>query len=116
MLNFHPAVDNTENTATFVKPTQQHTHAMSHTTTTTKATMTMNIVRPSRVGEDIANSMMDKTNWKLPTEALTFAPSVHHLLLETADALDFFLGGHEVKWDGDTATLSSKGYYHYIGA
>lgn len=90
---------------------------MSHTTTTTtKATMNTCIVRPSRIGEDIANSMMDKTNWKLPTEALTFGPSVHHLLLEAADALDFFLGGHEIKWDGDTATLSSKGYYHYVGA
>jgi hypothetical protein len=83
---------------------------------TTKATMITNIVRPSRVGEDIANSMMDKSNWKLPTGTLTFGPTVHHLLHEAADALDFFLGGHEITWDGDTATLSSKGYYHYIGA
>ncbi len=89
---------------------------MSATIKPVKASMTTSIVRPTTVGESIANSMMNKQNWKLPTEALTFGPTVHHLFLEAADALDFFLGGHESHWEGDVVTLSSKGYYHYIGA
>lgn len=78
--------------------------------------MQISIARPTETGNAIANSMMNPRNWKLPTTILKFGPDAERLRKETAYALDFYLGGHEETREGDLIVLSSKGYYHYVGA
>lgn len=73
---------------------------------------------PTELGRMVFESMCDPENWKCPTRPAEVAPSVAD---EVAYALDWYLGGHErsetVRSDGHRSiTLTSKGYYHYIGA
>lgn len=70
-------------------------------------------------------SVENAENWKFPTSTLTTFDAEQ--AARVAHAMDYFYGGHEwraevvnVPHDGNRlATLfsvSSKGYYHYIGA
>lgn len=62
----------------------------------------------------------DKSNWKMPTEA--FVTTSKESADEYAYCLDFYCGGHEMleaqSAHGGTPVwlVTSKGYYHYIGA
>lgn len=78
--------------------------------------MQISIAEPTKTATAVAKSMMNHANWKLPTTTLKFGPKVDDLRKETAYALDFYLGGHEETREGDMIVLSSKGYYHYVGA
>jgi len=67
----------------------------------------------------IARGLMDnltngRKTWKFPTE--TYKTSDVRLAGEISIGLDFYLGGSEVTCDGNFYSVSSLGYYHYIGA
>ena len=62
----------------------------------------------------------DPTNWKLATKPfVTTSPDVAR---DFAYTLDWYCGGHEMRneqshWGGTPVwVVTSKGYYHYIGA
>ena len=73
---------------------------------------------PTDRAEAFMASVEDKTNWKGATSL--FETTWMEEAEELAYALDFYLGGHEesvVIVDGIAHYLiSSRGYYHYIGA
>ncbi len=74
---------------------------------------------PCEYGEHVFKLIKNKDNWKLPTA------NYHTDSKEHADkvvyVLDWYLGGHEIiECVNDIGTkswvVSSKGYYHYVGA
>lgn len=73
---------------------------------------------PNGLSEMIVQDMQSPKGWKWPTKPFTtFDQS---LADDVAYCLDWYLGGHEVETfeqNGQTGyRLTSKGYYHYIGA
>jgi len=58
----------------------------------------------------------DERGWKYPLRP--FVTSDYNLAIEYASCVDFYMGGHELKFDGvaNVFTVTSKGYYHYVGA
>lgn len=59
-------------------------------------------------------SVQNKENWKLPTRPVRVKTKVEaNVLLE---AICCFVGGAEMEKDGQGYIVTSKGYYHYIGA
>jgi hypothetical protein len=70
--------------------------------------------------------LKNKKNWKMPTKEFTTTDL--KLAGSVADVLTFFTGGAEICFVGSgtigcgvdfseaVITVSSKGYYHYIGA
>ena len=53
-------------------------------------------------------------HWKFPTEI--YKTSDVKLAGEISIGLDFYLGGSEGTCDGKFYSVSSLGYYHYVGA
>jgi hypothetical protein len=74
--------------------------------------------RPTALGEAIFKAHQDPSNWKMPVKG--WGTIDRDLALEAAYAFDFYCGGHEIVESkcGPYAlyTVSSRGYYHYIGA
>ena len=67
----------------------------------------------------IANDLMhDLTNgretWKYPIK--NYTTNDRELVVDIARIFDYYLGGSEVTRDGKSYSVSSHGYYHYIGA
>ena len=75
----------------------------------------MNIETPTARAKQIFDAMCDPSNWKLPTQR--FVTNDNQVLREVAYALEFYLGGFEVTDLGaNEREVSSRGYYHYVGA
>jgi len=72
----------------------------------------------------IAHGLMDdltdgRETWKFPTK--THKTTIAKLASEIAMTLNYYLGGSEIKTSVDKIydevySVSSRGYYHYIGA
>jgi len=61
------------------------------------------------------NLLKNAENWKLPTKPVT--TKTHEDAENISRAIIFFVGGAEIKRNSDkTYTVTSQGYYHYIGA
>jgi hypothetical protein len=80
---------------------------------------TFAITEPRQIIKDLLKTFEDARGWKYPIAAQWF--SQHSLAAEVADAMDFYYGGHEmsshVNEAGETVYIvSSRGYYHYVGA
>ena len=74
------------------------------------------IVEPTARGKRGWESIADRADWKSETRDLVTTNEAE--ASEVAEALDFYLGGHEVyrcRAEG-TWVVGSKGYYHYVGA
>ncbi len=76
----------------------------------------LDLIEPSEFAQDTVREMQNKTNWKLPT-ANPFLTKDIKLAETIGAALDFYMGGHEslLLPDG-VIKVTSRGYYHYIGA
>lgn len=71
--------------------------------------------RPTARVEAIIKAMQHPHNWKLPTS--TFTTNIRSRAEDVAAGLEFYMGGSETRENGDGSfTVSSRGYYHYIGA
>jgi hypothetical protein len=80
---------------------------------------TFTITEPRQIIKDLLKTFEDARGWKYPVATQRFTQE--SLAIEVADAMDFYYGGHEmssyVNFAGETIYLvSSRGYYHYIGA
>jgi hypothetical protein len=66
----------------------------------------------------VLGSMYNSENWKLPSKP--FTTNDLELVEEITHLLSCDSGGHEVKYtkvgDDTHYTISSKGYYYYIGS
>lgn len=72
----------------------------------------------------IAHGLMDdltdgRETWKFPTKA--HRTTDYKLAREIHDTLSYYLGGAEINVSGDEVfgaiySISSLGYYHYVGA
>jgi hypothetical protein len=74
---------------------------------------------PTDMGRKAMESVQDPTNWKLPTRELRCWNL--EAAQEVAYAMDWYLGGHELRVETDADgrpdyVVSSRGYYHYVGA
>ncbi|MDE2095721.1 MAG: hypothetical protein KGL39_00560 [Patescibacteria group bacterium] len=75
--------------------------------------------KPSDETQRITKDCEDPRGWKYPQKPYyTYDLS---LVRDLCYCYDFYLGGHEVqviRWDefGTLYRVTSKGYYHYIGA
>jgi hypothetical protein len=71
---------------------------------------------PTDRAEKIWKQMQDREGWKNPTKVFTTKDP--DLAKEVAYCLDWYVGGHEFEYHPrrKTYTLSSEGYYHYVGA
>lgn len=77
------------------------------------------ITEPREIIKAFLKTIEDARGWKYPIAAQWFVDEA--LALEVAAAMDFYYGGHEISShdDGHGNTrwiVSSRGYYHYIGA
>jgi len=80
------------------------------------------ITEPSEAMKAIVNTYQDRDNWKRAMHPAAFASEA--LAREYAAAVDFYMGGHEfhdcttphVPSDMPCYVVTSKGYYHYVGA
>jgi len=77
------------------------------------------ISQPRQIIIDMLKTFEDVRGWKYPIATQKFTDQ--NLAIEVAEAMDFYYGGHEmssyVNFAGQTIYLvSSRGYYHYIGA
>ena len=76
--------------------------------------------KPSAESERIMRDHQDPRGWKYPIRA--FFTSDKSLAEDYAYCLDWFVGGHELDIVesapelGDLYRVTSKGYYHYVGA
>jgi hypothetical protein len=74
--------------------------------------------KPCQFGEAAVKAIQNPGNWKLATGEFETADESKAEAI--AYALDWYMGGHETREivkDGVTFYIvSSKGYYHYIGA
>ncbi len=92
----------------------------SPTTEITLSGITINVPagsmdEPTQFVKDIVNAMQNAQNWKLPTTS--FRTMNADLAQDIAYGLDWFMGGHEMEVDAEGfVVVTSKGYYHYIGA
>jgi hypothetical protein len=80
---------------------------------------TITITEPREIIKALLKTFEDARGWKYPIAAQRFTQE--HLAFEVASAMDFYYGGHEmsshVNEAGETVyVVSSRGYYHYIGA
>jgi hypothetical protein len=74
---------------------------------------------PTDLGRKAMEALQDPTNWKLPTRELRCRDL--DTAQEVAYAMDWYMGGHELRIEVDAAgrpdyVVSSRGYYHYVGA
>lgn len=74
---------------------------------------------PTELGEKAMWSVQHADNWKMPTRELHCRSL--EVAQEVAYAMDWYLGGHELRTEIDAAgradyVVSSRGYYHYVGA
>lgn len=74
---------------------------------------------PTDLGRMAMEGVQDPTNWKLPTRELRCRSL--EVAQEVAYAMDWYMGGHELRTEVDAAgradyVVSSRGYYHYVGA
>jgi hypothetical protein len=70
---------------------------------------------PTQEVKDLIQQIQDSTNWKLPVRA--FKTRSVELAQDVAYGLDWYMGGHEMEVrDDGWIIVTSKGYYHYIGA
>lgn len=68
---------------------------------------------PTERVKSIVTAMYAK-NWKMPTAP--FATRDRSLADDVAYGLDWYLGGHEMAENNGEFTVTSLGYYHYVGA
>ncbi len=74
---------------------------------------------PTQAAIQLIDLAFDPSNWKLAVLPLRFEKL--DLALQVAYGMDFYCGGHEWAEEHDangkmTYVVSSKGYYHYVGA
>lgn len=74
---------------------------------------------PTDLGRKAMEAIQDPNNWKMPTRELRCRDL--DTAMEVAYAMDWYMGGHELRTEVDAAgrpdyVVSSRGYYHYIGA
>lgn len=77
------------------------------------------ITEPREIIKAFLATIEDCRGWKYPIAAQWFVDEA--LAIEVAAAMDFYYGGHEMSRHTNEAgelryVVSSKGYYHYIGA
>lgn len=77
------------------------------------------ITEPREIIKAFLKTIEDARGWKYPVAAQWFDSEA--LAVEVAAAMDFYYGGHEMSRhtteNGNARwVVSSKGYYHYIGA
>ena len=77
------------------------------------------ITEPREIIKGLLKAIEDPRGWKYPVPAQRFIDP--RLAREVAAAMDFYYGGHEMAEftyeDGTTMyVVSSRGYYHYVGA
>ena len=75
--------------------------------------------KPCEFGEAVVKLIQHPGNWKLSTGE--FETSDIDKAERVAYALDWYMGGHEMREETEKGgvtnyVVSSKGYYHYIGA
>lgn len=68
---------------------------------------------PDAVAKEIVDSLYQRS-WKFALRP--FVTSDRKLADRVADAIDYYVGGHEREERDGQIILTSKGYYHYIGA
>ena len=74
---------------------------------------------PTELGRKAMESVQNADNWKMPTRKLHCRSL--EVAQEVAYAMNWYLGGHELQTVIDAAgvadyVVSSRGYYHYVGA
>lgn len=77
------------------------------------------ITEPRAIIKAFLKTIEDPRGWKYPVKAQWFADEP--LAAEVAAAMDFYYGGHEMSEHINEAgerrwIVSSRGYYHYVGA
>jgi len=77
------------------------------------------ITEPSKTMQDTLKVLEDARGWKYPIKPVTCR--TESFARELAAAMDFYYGGHEMSRNTNEAgedrwVVSSKGYYHYVGA
>jgi hypothetical protein len=77
------------------------------------------ITEPREIVKAFLKTIEDSRGWKYPVPAQWFVDE--YLALEVAAAMDFYYGGHEMSQRVNEAgekryVVSSRGYYHYVGA
>ena len=77
------------------------------------------ITEPREIVKAFLKTIEDARGWKYPVPAQWFVDEA--LAVEVAAAMDFYYGGHEMSRNLNEAgevryVVSSKGYYHYVGA
>lgn len=80
---------------------------------------THQITEPRKIIKDLLKRIEDPRGWKYPVPAQTSVCG--QFAHELAAAMDFYYGGHEmVTFHDETGApvwvVSSRGYYHYVGA
>jgi hypothetical protein len=78
--------------------------------------------RPTNAGKAFMNSVTSPEGWKFPTSVFTTPDKAD--AEDCADAMDFYLGGHETTTEifgnelhnWTVYHVYSLGYYHYIGS
>jgi hypothetical protein len=101
---------------------------MRHATVTTTAECGAEVVvkvpagsmdPPTELGRKAMESIQHADNWKMPTRELHCRSL--DVAQEVAYAMEWYLGGHELRTEIDAEgrpdyVVSSRGYYHYVGA
>lgn len=76
------------------------------------------IVEPTAGYKAVFNDHCDPKNWKLPLKPARISSEA--VAKAYADCVDFYCGGHEMttsEINGEVMYIvTSKGYYHYVGA
>ena len=77
------------------------------------------ITEPREISKAFLKTIENRRGWKYPVAAQWFVDE--GLAVEVAAAMDFYYGGHEMRRhiaeNGEARwVVSSKGYYHYVGA
>ena len=80
---------------------------------------TNQIAEPCKIIRDLLKRLEDPRGWKYPVAGyISVCGKFAH---DLAKAMDFYYGGHEMLAFHDETgapvwVVSSKGYYHYVGA
>lgn len=69
---------------------------------------------PTPAERALGEAYFNEEHWKLPTK--TFRTKDSDVAEVVANVFDWFLGGHEIQVKGGEIFVTSRGYYHYIGA
>ena len=68
-----------------------------------------------KIGNDLMHDLTNgRETWKYPIKKYT--TNNRELVVDIARIFDYYLGGSEVARDGKSYSVSSRGYYNYIGA